>query len=376
MKIDFILNHKSQYKVLNSFESGLHQAFAKRGVEIIEHDYDYNLYYNLANSLFDYTLGVNVVLPEDTTPVPHIAYFVDWVTYYPRLFTNKKLIVCNIDKHSCQVLEEFGLCQTIFLPHAISQDAIVVPNKKRDIDILFCGSYINDEPELEILYRNLSEGFITAIEKLMSEVMSSTNESHVHKILRLFEAYPEYGEELQKKNMEIFELCNKVEKILRARDRVSLLQAIDGEVHVYGNNSNSWKIALRNKDKCICHTGVDFTEILELFQRSKIVLNSVPTLKEGLHERILNALAGGASVITNRNHLLPQYFSENRALATFIPPEYPKVNSIIKDMLSDENLRLQDIIVAQETIRLHHTWDQRIDQLLSILQSGHGQKAT
>lgn len=369
MQIDILLHQKSQYGVIESFEQGLTEAFRKRGIAISEHFIDEDLPSALFSSSCDYTLGFNICLPEEFARVPHIVYAIDWVTYNPELFSKRHTMVCNVDKDSIQLLKALSACRTVFLPHAIAEGSILETENTRDLEILFAGTFIDAQALIEKLNTSLSRKLFVEVENLIEQSLFSTHQSHVHFLLKLLKDHPTYASEIQEKEMTFFDLCNTVEQIMRARDRMNLLQSIDREVHLYGNDIHAWKQALHGKKNCIFHKAVTFTDIMKLFQRTKIVLNSAPMFKQGLHERLLYALANGASVLTNHNALIPFYFSENRALAFFIAPHYQEINRKIDHLLQNEEKRIYDVKEAQKVIRSHHLWDHRVATLLEALEA-------
>lgn len=369
MKIDFILNPSSRYGVLQSFEKGFREAFEKRGIETAAYEIDIDLPDHLSESCADYTMGINVTLPDELAKVPHIAYMVDWPTYSPILFSSKRTIACNVDRQAAAFLKQSGACRSIFLPHAVDCKLTNDRETARDIDVLFIGSFSDAAPLAENLQKSVSEKFFVAIEAVIEQTLASRDTNHVYSILKLLKEFPDYQKELKNLQISVNEFCNQIEQIMRSKDRVNLMLSIDREVHIYGDDRETWKKVLKNKKNCIYHPAIDFLEIDILFQRTRIVLNSVPMLKEGLHERLLHALIAGASCVSNQNLLLPAFFSENRAFGTFLSPAYQEVNRVIDRMLEDEGQRQADVRKSQETISLHHTWDQRAAQLIAYLES-------
>lgn len=363
MQISILLNSKSQYEVLPCFEKGLIKSFQNKGVKVVEYLIDENLPGRLADSTSDYTLGINVMLPDHMAIVPHIAYMVDWATHTPELFKGRHSIVCNVDRGSSLILEEFGQCKSLFLPHAISKDSIIDPPASKNIDILFAGTFV-DEGAIAAKLKDFSPSLRKALDHLINQSLESTKLNHVQLLLKLFKDFPAYGNEMEGRQFTFFEICNIVEGILRARDRLNLLKAIDREFHLYGNNSRNWKKALKSQNNCIVHEAVSFSEMTTLLQSAKIVLNSSPMFKEGLHERILFALANGASVITNENCMLPDAFPHPLSVGTYIAPHYNRINPLIEKMLSNEEERKGAVLESQEIIKKQHTWDQRAAELL------------
>lgn len=55
------------------------------------------------------------------------------------------------------------------------------------------------------------------------------------------------------------------------------------------------------RSNVVLHPAVTFAESLAILQQSKICLNSVPTLRNGSHERVLASYACGALPISSEN---------------------------------------------------------------------------
>jgi len=99
-------------------------------------------------------------------------------------------------------------------------------------------------------------------------------------------------------------------------------------------------------------------------RRSKIVLNSCPSIKEGVHERLLAAYASGAAVITSASSFLKTEFPSAQFYSAY---KWDSVNDLISELLDDEELRRSSVREAQQTIKIQYTWDVRTHQLLEQL---------
>jgi len=192
-------------------------------------------------------------------------------------------------------------------------------------------------------------------------VLASSIVSPLQAFVELVEAKGSFEEELMQKKLPYFDLMNLFDRYIRAVDRRRIVEAIERPVHVFGPKS-AWK------GNCIYHEPRPFTEMAALFRQAKIVINSVPMFKRGLHERMLLALASGASVITNRSDYVQQIFSNSPALLGYLSPDYTKINEEIERALQDEQKRFTQVVATHATLKAH-TWDERAKQLLQELPS-------
>lgn len=387
MRIDFFENTKSQYQVLGHFTKGLQAAILRKQIQSKSLDPETATDENFASYKKDapyFTAGFNFCvgdyLPFAELGIFHIVFVVDWITYYPELMHSKSEIVVCVDRHSSEYVRHFGSTPALFLPHAIEAEAVSeklndkILHSKRDLDVVFTGSFIDPSELIENWKKVFSPYFMGLLHQIVDDTLASDTKSHVPAILELFERDPKAKEEFLESKIHLFDLANSVEQLIRAYDRIHLLNAVSKHtLHIFGNKEDQeqWKKVLKGNTAIEFHDPVAFDKLSEVFQRAKVVLSSVPMFKEAFHERIFYALANGASVVTNKNYLLPRCFPENFAIQYFLSPAYNKVNSAIDLLCSNEEMRLDDVMKAREMIRKHHTWDVRADELLIQLKELH-----
>ena len=104
-------------------------------------------------------------------------------------------------------------------------------------------------------------------------------------------------------------------------------------------------------------------------QRSKVVLNSFPMFKRGLHERLLLALASGASVVSTDSMYVQRAFGKTGAILPYLSTSYDTVNQMIEVALQDEDTRFANVMATHEILKKYHTWDVRAQMLVDTLQT-------
>lgn len=383
-QIDFFKNTKSQYGVLSAFSAGLQKALARQDVRTHDLDMDSlsqgEIVAKLAKNRPDCTAGFNVIMPKHSAieplGIPHLSLIVDCATYYPELLKTEHVVATFVEEDSCGFLKILGFPNVLFLPHAIDRELLApkaqeeVKATKRDLDVVMCGSYYSSDEILTAWKELLSPSAVKQLMDMAEEVMASTHRTHLQAFVELVEQQGAFEKELLKKKIEYFDLMNSLELYIRSVDRVRHLQAIDGyDIHIFGAKAyeEGWKRELKGKKRLFFHPEVPHDELPKIFRRARVVLNSLPTIKRGFHERLLLALSQGASVLGNGNVYIESQFPESKALLNILPPNYAKANSLLADAFKDEEARLADVLFTHATIGEHHTWDQRAKTLLKKL---------
>jgi spore maturation protein CgeB len=163
-------------------------------------------------------------------------------------------------------------------------------------------------------------------------------------------------------------IYQRVEKYCKGRDRVNLIRALSGfNIHLFGsqNGVQDWRRDLKDADHVIVHAPVSFKESLDLFRKSKIILNSSPQFRHGSHERVLYGLAAGAAVITNENPYLQNHFNRHSGVLYYLPGKEQELKELVAALLADEPLRRQITSKGRTAVLQNHTWDHRVTDLIN-----------
>lgn len=149
------------------------------------------------------------------------------------------------------------------------------------------------------------------------------------------------------------------EKIIR-----SLLDA-GIQIHVYGD---TWTNApFTSCPNLICHPAVSPQEGLETMAQSKISLNIMSWHKDGLTERILNAMLSQSAVLSDKSGILEDIFVNGQDLILFSLRQLDTLPALVKALLADEK-HLWDITInGYEKARKYHQWKNRAESFLQIL---------
>ncbi|MBS0654267.1 MAG: hypothetical protein JSR46_00675 [Verrucomicrobia bacterium] len=379
-RIDVFKNTKSKYGVLAAFTKGLQEAFrrakiASRTFDILTQSEGHILSF-FAKDMPDYTIGFNVVpqhMSFEQLGIPHVALIVDCATHYPEILESKNAIAGFVELDSCGFYRQCGQKNVFFFPHAICQKQLKSVSQmsvKRDLDVVMCGSYCDPEPIREGWKELLSKRAQDTLFDMAEQVLASDNLTHLQLFVTEMEKHGFFADEIRDKEIPAFTMINWLEMYIRGVDRVRFIQAIDGyDVHIFGDQPEraKWEKALKGKKGLYFHDEVAYEALPDIFLRTRAVLNSMPTIKRGLHERLLMGLSQGASVLSNNNVFLANTFHHPKALLNIQLPNYAQANELLAGAFANEEERLIDIEAAHEVIRREHTFDVRVKMLQDVL---------
>ncbi len=384
MRVDIFKNTESKYEVLAHFTKEFQKALKRAKIESDTYDIieqpEEEILASFVKNQTDFTFGFNVLLAEhslfEPLSIPHISWIVDNATYYPALINLPHTLACFVDDDSCEFIRLFGHTATMFLPHAIEKEAVSssqdeeIRKEARDLDIVLAGSFIDADGIVGEWHKIFSKKTVQFLDEVVESTLASPSLCHTLACLQALQKNNEVVEEIKGKELPIFDILNSIEKVIRGRDKIRLVNAMSGlDFHIFGKASDEerWREVCKDKKSFTFHEHVAFEDLLKLYKRSRIVVNSMPTIKKGFHERIFYGLAAGASVLTNENSLVPSAFDEKGALLYYLAPNYKDIPNTIQVALKDEEKRLQDVLKARERVRESHTWDNRVKTLQEVL---------
>ncbi len=384
MRIAIFVNSKSQYDVLGHFTEEFKKSLCRLKIDAMFYDTtkvsEAEILADFVKTKPDFTFGFNFLISEhsflEPLEIPHIAVMVDSATYYPQLINAPHTLACFVEADSCKFIQHFGLTKTLFFPHAIEPSLVSadiqeeLKNAKRDYEVTLTASYIDPDAIYSAWKETFSETTVAFFDEVVEETLESKGLCHFFCFLQKLQLKPDVANEIKDKELPIFDLINSVEKMIRARDKIRLVKALNGfEVHIFGHKQEEarWRAAVSGKNSIIFHQQVPFKELFSVYKRSKVVINSMPTIKHGFHERLLCALAAGASVLTNENEFMLPLFPNNLATSYFLAPKYAAIPKKVEQLLASETMRLQDVLEARNTIAKQHTWDARAKLLKELI---------
>ncbi len=364
----------SKYRVTNHFILSLEKALKKIGVEVERFD---------VTSIDDTTLekieegspdliltffiyGKNSGRLFEKTKTPIFYFSIDSPEYFIDAVKNLDYFVSLRDSHSCEIAKKMGLKKVLLLPHAADNDFSTPIENERPYDIVFFGT---------ALPINIGESFLVdyptpvqeAVLRAVDLNLSNPFISHYDSLLESLRLDSRISREMLQ-NIDLSKLLQMVEMKIRAKDKIDLLSAFkEHTIHIFGSgiNASEWKDTL--KGNFIFHPEIKFDEALKIMSQSKIVLNSVPTIRFGGHERLFYAYQMGALPFTTFTPFVDKEFKPGENILVYYPPHYNDLDKMAAAVLNDEAKRKRMVESGRAVVEKTHTWDNRAQELITQL---------
>ncbi len=237
-------------------------------------------------------------------------------------------------------------------------------------DITFIGTYRNYRQQLASIYSLpcFYRHFAARFMQILRQDPNRTAESAFQDVL------DHYGMELNDPdflrlfyNMRAASSC--IMLYYREKAILTLLNA-GIEVHVY---SSSWDNAPFAGHTCLIrHPALSIEDSLSVMQQTRISLNIMSWHKDGLTERILNAMLCRSAVLSDKSARLEEEFSDGEDILLFDLSQLDTLPKRVKELLSDP-ARLQQIAEnGCQKAAARHLWLHRAKELLDILSVSSG----
>jgi len=380
-RIDLFMPPKGPYNFLRQLTHGLAAGLQRSGAvcRILEGDY-----YNpkaFLDRLFadppDCTLSFNGLLPDeegnflcDMIKIPHVACLVDDPQHFIQLTHSPNTIITTTDRAICDFFESTHFDRALFMPLAVDRELILPPNQpqNRSIDLLMMSSFIDAPRIRQHWFDDFPESLATALDEAAEMVLSGQDVPYIQALAQTIDLAMKRDASLDPHKYDFVLLLDELEGYINGQARLEVASSIEGvTLHICGQNSEEW---LRYKPKgadWVALPPVEYSEISSLFRRTKIVLNCVPALCYGVHERIFLGMASGAVVLTNGNSYIHELLKVGEEILVYPPKSPIELNGLIQNVLQDP-ARMQKMGQrAIRTIAMNHTWDHRAAVLLNEL---------
>jgi len=327
MKIDFLIADNTYGSTLHfakSFSQALERQGAHTRLHWIADGHFFHAFHaitqdppDLTCSFSDIHLAGNPI--GDLWQIPHLSLLIDPAIYFLHQLKGDYSWVSCVDKGDVDFVRALNFERVFYLPHGGERSLTTPPAKSRPFDVVFFGSCKEFETQDEIVLsaasRVLSPGNISILQSLVD--LGVTDEQ-----------LPGYHTE--------------VDLYTRFKDRIELLRALKShQVHIWGNGP--WEKYVPN---ALIHPPIPFDQTLEIMKEAKVVVNSSPRFKQGLHERIIYGSLCGAAVLS--------------AIGGGYTYRYGEWEDLSFD--NWEEIAAQ----AQARILAEHTWDHRANTLLEV----------
>jgi len=297
--------------------------------------------------------------------IPVIYYCVDLAPYFGELFQDPRARVITIDRSDVRLVPQlYGFDRISYQPHAASDTPTPV-ERDRPYEIVFIGKCYDDETISSSWKERYSHPLVTMAHHCLDSLAA-------HPEAPLFELFCKACAEsdLTLPLATYTQLLSEVECCFKARERVRLLQNLEvGHLHLFGpacGGAKGWNHYLANRPNTTFHPPLSIQETLQVMGQSKIVLNSSPAMREGLHERIVHGQIAGAVVATNSSCEVTRNFRPGQELITYESDDWGALNDAVERCLSQPALWKKIAFAGQMRAREEHTWDCRAKELLNF----------
>lgn len=376
-KVVLFPHPRSRFDVLSVMTHDLQQALIRQGVEAVLCDVSNTspeaLYETVRSENPDCTWSINFFVDEswfyEPLGIPHVFLGVDGFTRYPpALLSFHNTVQLFVDRVTADLFSKQGQSPALWFPHAISCDTIsamrasVVPLEKRPYDVVFLGSFIDEEKELSLWRSFFSFHDVEALKALSEQALEDPSFTLFPAVLAMIESSSAIRSCLIENEVTPNDLANSVENYIRGCDRRRLLAALEGRtVHLFTTSEGASVASRRTSYKnCVLHPSVPFHEVLDICSQARVVINSSPSIRNGYHERLLLGLASGAVVVTSASRVLPTWLEEAGAVVSYTTSSLPSLSHRLA--AAEGRAHPQKNIL--DWLEENHTWDVRLKEHL------------
>lgn len=375
-----LISKYNQYETKLHFAQKLAEAFRRQGAiaEVFDGDYWAKMVIDVLEQFKpDMILSFNRSIPGpdgvywyDRLGVNLHSLLVDPVYYELYLLGSPRAFITCVDRGDVDFVKKKGFNRVVFLPHAVERDLFDHREQTKEFEVSLVGSCYDPETMRSLWQRKFSPSICSIIEEAIRYAFSSEQPHFLDATLEVAKSQGIDEAEVLAKELPYY-----VDYYMRGEDRLRLIQSIrDVPVHVFGGTLfpretmrvKGWNDYLREQKNVVLHPTMPFVEALNVFKKSKICLNSVPSFPDGAHERVFTSLACNSFPFTTASKYLHEEFGENIGFYQY--QNLSEVNDRIVALLANEEERLEKVQRARTVALARHTWDQRAQTLLEFLK--------
>jgi len=295
------------------------------------------------NALCHEVYNANDIALYDWLDYPVYGFLVDYPYFHHSrlcLTQSDKITIGCVDYNHVTYLEQYypNIKHVHFVPHFSFQNKELEPYGSRVIDIFFPGSFDNPQIHLDTL-KQLPEVFYNIAKSIIAMMLKDINLT-VEEALRLYLAsvYFTYSES---EFVEIMDQIYILDHYIRSYYRDKIIRTIlDAGITltVCGQGWEQLKETYSENLNVIGTEGLDIEDNVKLIANSKILLNILPSFKNGTHERIFTSMLNKCICLTNPNQYFEQHFKDKEEILYYRLDALETLPAIIEHALlsSDE----------------------------------------
>lgn len=365
----------SQYGVLHHFTRKLGEALQRQGFacRLIENE---RIWTDTLRTIPDLTIGFNGVpqhpsgvLLCDLIDKPHLCCLMDLSYRYFLLLESPYVIFTCNDRFSCELLQlKQQSRRALFLPPGV-EFTVFNPQIPKEFEVTLMATFIDFEKRRKVWKEQFAPSLCAVMDQTIETIFAGSDISFIEAFQLTFNEALLRGKLGDNEQFNLYAIWEQLELYIRGRERVELVKALpDVEIHIFDGSVDqmNWEGYLQHKRaNLIFHPPVSFEESFEIMKKSKFVLNSSPHLRNGVHERVFNALACGALPIAEANPYMREIFTEED-LIFYRHPELNRIQEKLQ-IYSDDTKRQAAIESGRKKVLAAHTWDHRAKAIKEFL---------
>lgn len=383
-----VFKGQSRYNVLRIAADYMVDAFYKKGyqvhlvdltleeerqriMEILGEEYD--LIFSFQALLFDSCLTDGKTSDLSflaNTPV--FGHIVDHPIFHstrlePSHGTN--IFLGCIDRSHVDYIKKYypSIRNVFYLPHAGFKAKNIIPYENRTIDVFFPSSYIKPSVILDKIEK-LPEVYKVIAKELIHNMLENPL-LHLQDALYLY-LYQIKFEYKYDEFLDLMQIFSVVDEYIRVYTRDKCIRYLlknKINITVSGGGWREFDTNHKNYLHIISTTGLEFFDVLEFMGNSKMVLNHVPTLQNGMHERIFSSMLCGAICLTNDFPIIHEEFTDNKNIILYSNSKLQTFADKIKELLVTPYKAKEIATTGQYIAEQSHTWDRNAQEILNIV---------
>lgn len=387
MRILFLETRELSYSSSSVFMNELKKAFLKLGDEVLHYIVkDINQSEEILEDIlamshtlkFDFIFDINSILPllyEDDKPylncfkVPFVDYIVDHPIHQAHVLDRKldNFNVICLDSEHCDYIKTCypNIRNTIAMPLAACTQTVekisLQESDERKIDVLFPATF-TPVSYFEDILKDKGKRYLDYAKECIDMIKSGEEFAVCDMRKRLLET------DNQKHDI-LPDVSRYIDKYIREYLRqmtVEALLSVGISLDVVGARWEMYDGKYHNRLNIHEQTG--YGNIAGFMQMSKAVLNVQPLFKNAPHDRIYNAMANGAVVITDYVTGLNVY-EEGKDYLKYnfsdLKKDFERIKNIISDNNKIDNMRQS----AYQKVMKNDTWEERCRKIKKIVKN-------
>ena len=341
-------------------------------LRVVNNSYDAALTFN---SVGQHAFKANGEFLFDYMKVPFYDYIVDHpMRHYKHLCVPLKdfHVLCLDMGHRDYILKSHpNIKSANVLPLGgwTNADTSVKPIKDRRYDVVLTGSYYKLSDIEETILKG-DKGFVDltiATINYMLDNRDKSNEEALSEVLRVnsidvdSSTFALYLSKIDRSNHYVNAYVR--EEVVR--------YIIDSGVklHLFGDGWDALQVD--DFKNTVIHNGVPYAETADIYADAKIVVNTMPWFKRGLHDRVPTAMLNGAVALSDTTEYIDKYFKTNASdaeLLTYDIASPGSVVDVIKGALGDLKYLQQISDRAVDKAFRELAWEVRVGELCDIFE--------